>query len=449
MAQGTTKGVPIDIDPLLANNSDLLVPSQKAVKTYITANAVAFTSLSANSPLSYNNAGVFSISQATTSTNGYLSSTDWTTFNGKQNALSGSGIVKSTSGTISYITDNSTNWDTAYTNRITSLTTTGSSGSSTLSSNTLNIPTYTLAGLGGITLTSISSTATGLTYTNTTGVFSLTSGYTIPTTASYNNTNWDTAYTDRNKWDGGSTGLVAATGRTSLGATTVGGNLFTLTNPSAITFPRLNADNTVSALSASDFRTAIGAGTSSLNDDLVTLGQQALGSGIKSVGLGCRSLANITASLAMTDGQIYLSAVYLPAATTITGAKWFQIVAGVYTADNYNGIGLYTYSGGTLTLVASSTDDGTIWKSTGALSKAFSSPYSAAAGVYFLGFIYNSSAQTTAPSITGATNKSSGAYIDFTNSAKINATLTAATLTTPITMSSTTGVQATWGMFLY
>jgi hypothetical protein len=32
-----------------------------------------------------------------------------------------------------------------------------------------------------------------------------------------NATNWDTAYTDRNKWDGGATGLVAATGRTSLG----------------------------------------------------------------------------------------------------------------------------------------------------------------------------------------------------------------------------------------
>jgi hypothetical protein len=29
--------------------------------------------------------------------------------------------------------------------------------------------------------------------------------------------NWNTAYTDRNKWDGGATGLVAATGRTSLG----------------------------------------------------------------------------------------------------------------------------------------------------------------------------------------------------------------------------------------
>jgi len=32
-----------------------------------------------------------------------------------------------------------------------------------------------------------------------------------------NSTEWNTAYTDRNKWDGGATGLVAATGRTSLG----------------------------------------------------------------------------------------------------------------------------------------------------------------------------------------------------------------------------------------
>ena len=34
-------------------------------------------------------------------------------------------------------------------------------------------------------------------------------------------TNWNTAYTDRMKWDGGSTGLVAATGRTSLGLGTI------------------------------------------------------------------------------------------------------------------------------------------------------------------------------------------------------------------------------------
>lgn len=63
--------------------------------------------------------------------------------------------------------------------------------------------------------------------------------------------------------NGGTDATTAAAARTNLGATTVGGNFFTLTNPSAITFPRINADNTVSALDAATFRTAIGAGTSS------------------------------------------------------------------------------------------------------------------------------------------------------------------------------------------
>lgn len=76
-------------------------------------------------------------------------------------------------------------------------------------------------------------------------------------------TDWNTAYTDRLKWDGGATGLNAATGRTSLGGTTIGQNVFTSTNPGAITFGRANADNTFDWLSASDFRTAIGAGTGS------------------------------------------------------------------------------------------------------------------------------------------------------------------------------------------
>ena len=47
-------------------------------------------------------------------------------------------------------TASQSNWDTAYSNRITSLTTTGTSGAATLVSNVLNIPNYTLAGLGGI-----------------------------------------------------------------------------------------------------------------------------------------------------------------------------------------------------------------------------------------------------------------------------------------------------------
>lgn len=84
----------------------------------------------------------------------------------------------------------------------------------------------------------------------------LSSGAAWGTSITNNSTNWNTAYSDRLKWDGGSTDLVAATGRTSLGGTTAGQAFFTLPNPSAITFLRINADNTVSALSATDFRTA-------------------------------------------------------------------------------------------------------------------------------------------------------------------------------------------------
>lgn len=62
--------------------------------------------------------------------------------------------------------------------------------------------------------------------------------------------------------DGGTGASTAATARTNLGATTVGANVFTLTNPSAVTFLRVNADNTVDALSAAAFRTAIGAASS-------------------------------------------------------------------------------------------------------------------------------------------------------------------------------------------
>ena len=64
---------------------------------------IVLGSLSASAPLSYNNTtGVFSISQSGVSTNGYLSSTDWNTFNNKANALSG------TTNTVSKFTSAST-----------------------------------------------------------------------------------------------------------------------------------------------------------------------------------------------------------------------------------------------------------------------------------------------------------------------------------------------------
>jgi hypothetical protein len=198
------------------------------------------TSVSASLPISSTGGATptLSITQANTSTDGYLSSTDWNTFNNKVssatlagyvpytgattnvnlgthsltaadlvvNHTSGSGVaasitkggngealtvVKSSgSGNAASITGgvtlldelhlttdladtyiaSATTWN-AKQNAIT-LTTTGNSGASTFVSNTLNIPTYTLAGLGGINLTSLSATSP-LLYDNTTGVFSI------------------------------------------------------------------------------------------------------------------------------------------------------------------------------------------------------------------------------------------------------------------------------------
>ena len=80
-----------------------------------------------------------------------------------------------------------------------------------------------LTGLpGGGSVTSVALSApTGFSVTGSpitgsgTLALAFASGYSLPTTASQGN--WDAAYTDRLKWDGGATGLDAATGRTSLG----------------------------------------------------------------------------------------------------------------------------------------------------------------------------------------------------------------------------------------
>ena len=77
------------------------------------------------------------------------------------------------------------------------------------------------------------------------------------------------------------------------GKTTVGTNLVGLTNPSAITFIRINADNTVTALSDSAFRTAIGAGTSSTVGTVTSVGGTGTVSGLTLTG-SVSSSGNLT-----------------------------------------------------------------------------------------------------------------------------------------------------------
>jgi hypothetical protein len=106
--------------------------------------------LTFSTPLS-RSTNTISIPVASSSANGYLSSADWITFNGKQNVIS--------------------------------LTTTGSSGASTFISNTLNIPTYTLVGLGGQTQLNgtgfVKVSGTIVSYDNSTYLTSISIGNTI------------------------------------------------------------------------------------------------------------------------------------------------------------------------------------------------------------------------------------------------------------------------------
>lgn len=123
MAQGFTRGIPISTDPTMSANSDLVVPSQAAIVAYVSAQIPlgGVTAVNGAAPVISSGGLTPTISMPAASAiqNGHLTSTDWNTFNNKQNALT--------------------------------LTTIGTSGAATfnISTSTLNIPQYSGGGGGG------------------------------------------------------------------------------------------------------------------------------------------------------------------------------------------------------------------------------------------------------------------------------------------------------------
>lgn len=156
----------------------------------------------------------------------------------------------------------------------------------------------------------------------------------------------------------------------------------------------------------------------------------------------------------LINQNLYLTAIYISKTTTITGVKWYQPLQGNYTSMDYNGFGFYSYSGGTLTLVASTTNDGNIWKGASNTwqSKAFSSSYIAAPGVYYIANLFcRNGAATTVPTMANTNFRNSQySIMDFTNSAFLSGELGSQTsLPATITISTAARTQALKYIALY
>ena len=181
---------------------------------------------------------------------------------------------------------------------------------------------------------------------------------------------------------------------------------------------------------------------------------QAAGSSIKSLVVGVPFWSGAAYSIGLTTGQMRLVMVRLEKDATLTGIAYHLGTQGSYTANNYNGFGLYTFTGGTATLVASTTSDGTVFSQTAGLQKkAFSSTYAAVAGVYYIGLLYSRSAETTAPAVILYNLGASGVMntFDFTNTQYIGLTYGSALTTLPssITLSSATSAPDPTRLYLY
>jgi hypothetical protein len=164
---------------------------------------------------------------------------------------------------------------------------------------------------------------------------------------------------------GGTGANTAATARTALGATTVGGNMFTLTNPSAITFPQFNADNTVTALDAAAFRTAIGAGSA------VSVSSISFGSTGLTPATATNGAVTVAGTLAIANGGT---------GGTAAAQAALNLGLGIGSNVTHNSLGIGTTASGTTGEIRA-TDNVTAYYSSDATLKENVHPIQNALGI--------------------------------------------------------------------
>lgn len=189
-----------------------------------------------------------------------------------------------------------------------------------------------------------------------------------------------------------------------------------------------------------------------LSDDI--LAYQALGSNIKAAPV--YGIQMLISSATLFTGRAYWSAVFVKKPITITGVAWYQNVQGSYTGNNYNGVGLYSYSAGTLTLIDTSTRDANIWtaaSSTWSTKALAGGQRTLAPGIYYVAAFYNNSSVTTNPQIATVSNATTTQAYSMpltTNSARISGWETSISIPPATkTMSSFSGGGIYLGLCLY
>jgi len=169
---------------------------------------------------------------------------------------------------------------------------------------------------------------------------------------------------------------------------------------------------------------------------------KALGSTIKAqtIGLNTNSIVAAVALQTTTATQIsrmQIIPIYLQTTEILNGVMWYLGTnTGTYVASNENRVGLYSYTGGTLTLQASSTNDPTIWSSSYAtannfVTKSFSSTYTASPGLYYIGVLQSFASASSVPTVGSAQNTVNSAnsfrLVNFTNGAVLTGVKTTVT----------------------
>ena len=228
-----------------------------------------------------------------------------------QAKLNGTGFIKASGTTISY--DNSTYL-------------TSSSGVSTFSAGTTGF-TPSTATSGAVTLAGTLALANGGTGATTAATARTALGATVRGANTFLLTDLSAISFLRYNADNTVSQRAADGMRTDLGGSTIGQSMFTLTNPSAITFPQFNSDNTVSALDAASFRTAIGAGTGTGTVTSVT------GTSPISVATG-----TTTPAITIANAGVSTTGVVTASTQTFGGAKTFNGVLNASSDLNVTGI---------------------------------------------------------------------------------------------------------------